>query len=147
MCHPGKEAKEIEELSKKLATFEIETDTEMSIFNSSNTTSNSGVDEEVMRVKENEADESKTQVDHSRQDLKNAKILINLLQTEALLPTIKVFCDWLLCNINVIQSISQVSTTVWSKLAVLLNCFPLEKQIVHDGICENDYVRKFHLVL
>lgn len=66
MCHPGKEAKEIEELSKKLATFEIETDTEMSIFNSSNTTSNSGVDEEVMRVKENEADESKTQVDHSR---------------------------------------------------------------------------------
>ena len=38
------EAKEIEELGKKLATFQIETDTEMSIFNSSNTSSNSDLD-------------------------------------------------------------------------------------------------------
>lgn len=39
-----KEAKEIEELGKKLATFQIETDTEIdqSIFNSSNSSSNSG---------------------------------------------------------------------------------------------------------
>lgn len=38
------EAKEIEELGQKLATFQIETDTEMSIFNSSNTSSNSDLD-------------------------------------------------------------------------------------------------------
>jgi protein SMG5 len=57
------------------------------------------------------------------------------------LPTIKVFCDWLLCNRKLIQSISQVSQTIWSKLAVLLNCIPLEKEIANSNICPNPFVQ------
>jgi len=41
----SEEAKEIEELGKKLATFQIETDTEMSIFNSSNSSSSNNSDD------------------------------------------------------------------------------------------------------
>jgi hypothetical protein len=43
-----------------------------------------------------------------RSELENAKQLVDLLTKQALLPTIKVFCDWLLCNKKIIQSISQV---------------------------------------
>jgi len=41
-------------------------------------------------------------------ELENAQQLVDLLQKQAFLPTIKVFCDWLLCNKKIIQSISQV---------------------------------------
>lgn len=73
----SKEAKEIEELGKKLATFEIETDTEMSIFNSSNTSSNSDLDgEEKKRFSqfkeiEDEAERNKLETESS---IKNVKL-------------------------------------------------------------------------
>lgn len=73
--------------------------------------------------------------------MKNAKILITIFEMQGLLPTIKVFCDWLLCNKKIVQSISQVPTTLWSKLAVLLNCIPLEKHIANEAICVNSYIR------
>lgn len=38
--------------------------------------------------------------------------MINVLQYQSLLPTIKVFCDWLLCNKKIIQSISQVENYI-----------------------------------
>ena len=65
-------------------------------------------------------------------DLQNAEKIIDAFdasQSSSLLPTIKVFCDWLLCNKKIIQSISNVPTSMWSKLAVLLNLIPHEKQI------------------
>ena len=73
----SKEAKEIEELGKTLATFEIETDTEMSIFNSSNTSSNSDLDgEEKKRFSqfkeiEDEAERNKLETESS---IKNVKL-------------------------------------------------------------------------
>ena len=138
----AKEVQEIEELGKKLATFQIETDTEMSLYSTTED------EEEKKSVSENEETTTKktsksntgkvskkksTKTGQKKSEFKNAKVLVNLLQQESLLPTIKVFCDWLLCNKKIIQSISQVSTTIWSKLAVLLNCIPLEKQIASEG--------------
>lgn len=72
---------------------------------------------------------------------KEITVIIETFSKQALLPSIKIFCDWLLCNRKLIQSISQVSQTIWSKLAVLLNCIPLEKEIANSNVCQNSFVQ------
>ena len=110
----SKEAEEIEELGKKIATFQIETDTEMSIYNSDTSLSDN---EQQTKVKYSAADfisrsdkslNNKIKSTIKLNELENAQQLVDLLQKQAFLPTIKVFCDWLLCNKKIIQSISQV---------------------------------------
>jgi hypothetical protein len=110
----SKEAEEIEELGKKIATFQIETDTEMSIYNSDTSLSDN---EQQTKVKYSAADfisrsdkslNKKIKSTIKLNELENAQQLVDLLQKQAFLPTIKVFCDWLLCNKKIIQSISQV---------------------------------------
>jgi hypothetical protein len=138
-----KEAKEIEELGQKIATFQIETDTEMSLFNtdtSSGTTSSSSSSSEQSddfednmglknldklneikknRLKKLDGDSKSNSIKSSKIfELKQAKQLVEILESQALLSTIKVFCDWLLCNKKIIQSISQVSITMWPKLVI-----------------------------
>ena len=149
-----KEAREIEELGEKIATFQIETDTEISLFNtdtnSSDTSSsshsehsdhepdddfvwdenkdNDGIKNlaKLNEIKKNRLSKKKSQAKQQEApadskssksnsikssrllDLKNAKQLVDVLESQALLPTVKVFCDWLLCNKKIIQSISQV---------------------------------------
>ena len=125
-----KEAQEIEELGQKIASFQIETDTEMSIFNTDDTVSSSDSDSSSSYDSDEKNTKGKKNLNN---ELKNAKVMVNVLQSQGLLPTIKVFCDWLLCNKKIIQSISKVSTTMWSKLAIFLNCCPLEKYIAHSG--------------
>ena len=125
-----KEAQEIEELGQKIASFQIETDTEMSIFNTDDTVSSSDSDSSSSYDSDENISKGKKNLNN---ELKNAKVMVNVLQSQGLLPTIKVFCDWLLCNKKIIQSISKVSTTMWSKLAIFLNCCPLEKYIAHSG--------------
>ncbi|RNA44425.1 SMG5-like [Brachionus plicatilis] len=83
-----KEVEEIEELGKKIASFEIETDTEMSVLNSDK----SDIDED---------DEEK------KSDLEHAKLIAEILSHQKLLSSVKVFSDWLLCNKKIIQSISK----------------------------------------
>ena len=162
-----KEAKEIEELGQKIATFQIETDTEMSLFNtdtsSGTTTSSSSSSSEQSedfddnvglknldklneikknRLKKLDIDSKSNSIKSSKLfELKQAKQIVEILESQGLLPTIKVFCDWLLCNKKIIQSISQVSITMWPKLAILLNCIPAEKLIACDFLCSNEYVR------
>ncbi len=128
-----KEAQEIEELGQKIASFQIETDTEMSIFNTDDTSSNSCDNNTSSSDDFDEQNSNIKRKKNPNNELKNAKLMVNVLQSQGLLPTIKVFCDWLLCNKKIIQSISKVSTTMWSKLAIFLNCCPLEKYIAHRG--------------
>lgn len=162
-----KEAKEIEELGQKIATFQIETDTEMSLFNtdtSSSTTSSSSSSsneqsedfddnmglknlEKLSEIKKNrlkklDVDSKSNSIKSSKLfELKQAKQIVGILESQGLLSTIKVFCDWLLCNKKIIQSISQVSITMWPKLAILLNCIPTEKLIASEFLCSNEYLR------
>jgi protein SMG5 len=165
-----KEQREIEELGEKIAQFQIETDTEMSLFNTDTSSStsesnssesddfddNAGLKnlEKLNEIKKNRLQKtlkgslgagSKSNADSKSSSIKsslnNAKQLVEILECQGLLSTIKVFCDWLLCNKKIIQSISQVSITMWSKLAILLNCIPSERQIACDFICSNEYVR------
>lgn len=88
-----KEVQEIEELGQKIASFQIETDTEMSVINSDNS-DKSDIDDDEDKIG----------------DLENAKLTIEILEHQKLLSTIKVFSDWLLCNKKIIQSISKVSS-------------------------------------
>jgi protein SMG5 len=135
------EEKENEELQQKLATFQIETDTELSHFNSASSSDNESINNSPHPQSKLQP---QPQPNNSKLlDNENAKLLVDLLQTQALLPCIKIFSDWLLCNKKIIQSISQVPTTLWSKLAILLNCIPLEKQISSKDtlICEREKVR------
>ncbi|CAF0946867.1 unnamed protein product [Brachionus calyciflorus] len=120
-----KEVQEIEELGKKIASFQIETDTEMSVINSDNSEQSDFEVDEIKKMNE----------------LENAKLVTEILEDQKLLPAIKVFCDWLLCNKKIIQSISKITTTLWPKIAVLLNILPSEKQIASNLICNNEYVR------
>lgn len=129
-----------EELSKKLATFQIETDSDISMFDSDN--SDEGQRHQADKIKK-EKDRKKTKKMLFNEQ--NAKMVVDLLKFQGLLPTIKVFCDWLLCNKKIIQSISQVSTTLWTKLALLLNCIPFERQIAGDFLCKNQYVKSLIL--
>ena len=147
-----KEAKEIEELGQKIATFQIETDTEMSLFNtdtSSGTTSSSSSSgseqsddfednvglknlDKLNEIKKNrlkklDGDSKSNSIKSSELfELKQAKQLVEILESQALLSTIKVFCDWLLCNKKIIQSISQVSITMWPKLVIFGFIFTLK---------------------
>ena len=50
--------------------------------------------------------------------MNNSKIVVEVLKSQHLLPTIKVFCDWLLCNKKIIQSISQVEIKEFMKIVL-----------------------------
>ena len=127
------EAHANEELSKKLASFEIQTDSEHSCNNStkSNRSSRSNIsssssDTQTSSAASDAADEcGATQVQdpvvHGRRmmrlrrrinldsDMDKMRLLLDALRQQQLLPAIKAFCDWLLCNKRIIQSIFQVT--------------------------------------
>ncbi|CAF2840574.1 unnamed protein product [Rotaria sp. Silwood2] len=62
------------------------------------------------------------------------KLIVELLENEYLLSAIKIFCDWLAGNKRLLQMLLPISPGLWSKLALLLNFLPHERDILKSGL-------------
>ncbi|CAF1348627.1 unnamed protein product [Adineta steineri] len=62
------------------------------------------------------------------------KLILELLENEYLLSAIKTFCDWLAGNKRLLQMLLPISPGLWSKLALLLNFLPHERDIIKSGL-------------
>ncbi|CAF4023587.1 unnamed protein product, partial [Rotaria sp. Silwood2] len=80
--------------------------------------------------------------EQQQQDLDNdqntlhhgTKLIVELLENEYLLSAIKIFCDWLAGNKRLLQMLLPISPGLWSKLALLLNFLPHERDILKSGL-------------
>ncbi|KAK3601212.1 hypothetical protein CHS0354_004412 [Potamilus streckersoni] len=129
------EAKHVAEITHKLANFVIETDTEASII---------PTDAEQSMFTETEVDDlsgdsSSTKddsgSDEADQDLLHLQNVIEVMQSEGLLPVVKIMCDWMNCNSGVIMTCAQSSQSVWCRLSVLLNILPSETLLAKHDQC------------
>ncbi|CAF0787686.1 unnamed protein product [Adineta ricciae] len=78
-------------------------------------------------------DEDEDNNDHATR-YHGTKLIIELLENEYLLSAIKIFCDWLAGNKRLLQMLLPISQGLWSKLALLLNFLPHERDIIRSGL-------------
>ena len=57
------------------------------------------------------------------------------------MPVVKVMCDWMKCNSEVIMTCAQSSQSVWCRLSVLLNFLPSEASFEDHEQCWIDELR------
>ncbi|XP_059574762.1 nonsense-mediated mRNA decay factor SMG5 [Alligator mississippiensis] len=73
----------------------------------------------------------------SNKSCRNEKSLeekLEILTNEGLLPTVKVFLDWLRTNTDLIIMCAQSSQSLWNRLSVLLNLLPSAAQLQEPGL-------------
>ncbi|XP_064416640.1 nonsense-mediated mRNA decay factor SMG5 isoform X2 [Latimeria chalumnae] len=73
----------------------------------------------------------------SSKSSKNEKTIqerLDILTNEGLLPTVKVFLDWLRTNTDIIVMCAQSSQSLWNRLSVLLNLLPAGSELQEAGI-------------
>ncbi|XP_019066150.1 protein SMG5 isoform X5 [Fukomys damarensis] len=59
---------------------------------------------------------------------------LRVLTAEGLLPTVKVFLDWLRTNPDLIVVCAQSSQSLWNRLSVLLNLLPAAAELQESGL-------------
>ncbi|XP_044128827.1 protein SMG5 [Bufo gargarizans] len=59
---------------------------------------------------------------------------LEVITSEGLLASVKVFLDWLRTNTNIIIMCAQSSQSLWNRLSVLLNLLPSASKIQESGI-------------
>ncbi|XP_044305073.1 protein SMG5 isoform X2 [Varanus komodoensis] len=59
---------------------------------------------------------------------------LEILASEGLLPTVKVFLDWLRTNTDLIIMCAQSSQSLWNRLSVLLNLLPSAGDLQDSGL-------------
>ncbi|XP_062573765.1 nonsense-mediated mRNA decay factor SMG5-like isoform X1 [Saccostrea cucullata] len=131
------EAKHVAEITNKLANFVIETDTEVSA--GPTDTEMSGCDDSNTEAEDQGSLSDST--DKAELEHKHLENLIDVLQTEGLLPVVKVVCDWMKCNKDVILTCAQSSQSLWHRLSVLLNILPKESVIAGHDQCWVDQLK------
>ncbi|XP_048734468.1 nonsense-mediated mRNA decay factor SMG5-like isoform X2 [Ostrea edulis] len=131
------EAKHVAEITCKMANFVIETDTEVSA--GPTDTEMSGCDGSTTEAEDpGSLSDSTDKAELEHRQLQN---LIDVLQTEGLLPVVKVGCDWMKCNKEVILTCAQSSQSLWHRLSVLLNILPKESVIAGHDQCWVDQLK------
>lgn len=60
---------------------------------------------------------------------------LQVLASEGLLTTVKVFLDWLRTNTDIILMCAQSSQSLWNRLSVLLNMLPEGRKLRDTGVC------------
>uniref|UniRef100_H3AQN3 Nonsense-mediated mRNA decay factor n=1 Tax=Latimeria chalumnae TaxID=7897 RepID=H3AQN3_LATCH len=73
----------------------------------------------------------------SSKSSKNEKTIqerLDILTNEGLLPTVKVFLDWLRTNTDIIVMCANSSQSLWNRLSVLLNLLPAGSELQEAGI-------------
>ncbi|ESN94819.1 hypothetical protein HELRODRAFT_193801 [Helobdella robusta] len=111
------ELRHIQEISQKLATFDIDTDTD------------------VNQTDIAESDEEKIKEDDSQSKLKKNRneFLLASLSRNGLLLSVKVLCDWLAVNPVIVATCAKISSSIWFRLATLLNLLPSETDITSSA--------------
>ncbi|CAM2710767.1 unnamed protein product [Rotaria socialis] len=90
---------------------------------------------ELEPIMENTTNEKQEDIDNDQNTLHHGtKLIIELLENEYLLSAIKSFCDWLAGNKRLLQMLLPISPGLWSKLALLLNFLPHERDILKSGL-------------
>nr|XP_056708770.1 nonsense-mediated mRNA decay factor SMG5 [Euleptes europaea] len=59
---------------------------------------------------------------------------LEIITNEGLLPTVKVFLDWLRTNTDLIIMCAQSSQSLWNRLSVLLNLLPSARDLQDSGL-------------
>ncbi|XP_067932030.1 nonsense-mediated mRNA decay factor SMG5-like [Watersipora subatra] len=113
------EVQHVKEISRKLATFTIDTDTNSSIHTGSDLS---------------DSTETESLVDRSEMREKQFQHVLLALSDQDLLCSIKVLCDWLICQPHIISTCIQSSPMLWSRLSYFLNFLPLESMINKPGM-------------
>ncbi|CAF3680069.1 unnamed protein product, partial [Rotaria sordida] len=90
---------------------------------------------ELEPIIDNTTNEQQQGLDNDQNTLHHGtKLIIELLENEYLLSAIKIFCDWLAGNKRLLQMLLPISPGLWSKLALLLNFLPHERDILKSGL-------------
>lgn len=131
------EAKHVAEITSKMANFVIETDTEVSA--GPTDTEMSGCEDSTTEAEDQGSLSDST--DRTELEHRQVQNLIDVLQTEGLLPVVKVVCDWMKCNKEVILTCAQSSQSLWHRLSVLLNILPKESVIAGHDQCWVDQLK------
>ncbi|XP_078314281.1 nonsense-mediated mRNA decay factor SMG5-like isoform X2 [Crassostrea virginica] len=131
------EAKHVAEITSKLANFVIETDTEVSA--GPTDTEMSGCDDSTTEAEDQASLSDST--DKGELEHRQIQNLVDVLQSEGLLPVVKVVCDWMKCNREVILTCAQSSQSLWHRLSVLLNILPKEAVIAAHDQCWVDQLK------
>lgn len=129
------EAKHVEEISQKLANFVIETDTEASV-----TATEVEADTEFDEGSSEENDRQGSS--EEEKELLHQRNVFEVIQGEGLMPVVKVMCDWMKCNSEVIMTCAQSSQSVWCRLSVLLNFLPSESTVIDHEQCWIDELKQ-----
>ncbi|UJR23361.1 hypothetical protein I4U23_026371 [Adineta vaga] len=89
---------------------------------------------ELEHIVDNTTNEKQEEDDDQTTRYHGTKLIIELLENEYLLSAIKTFCDWLAGNKRLLQMLLPISPGLWSKLALLLNFLPHERDIIKSGL-------------
>ncbi|XP_048369906.1 nonsense-mediated mRNA decay factor SMG5 [Sphaerodactylus townsendi] len=87
-------------------------------------------------AEQDDASESEESVT-SNKSCKNERSLqekLEIITSEGLLPTVKVFLDWLRTNTDLIIMCAQSSQSLWNRLSVLLNLLPSARDLQDSGL-------------
>ena len=68
-------------------------------------------------------------------ELLHQRNVFDVIQGEGLMPVVKVMCDWMKCNSEVIMTCAHSSQSVWCRLSVLLNFLPSESAFTDHEQC------------
>ncbi|KAK7489248.1 hypothetical protein BaRGS_00019500 [Batillaria attramentaria] len=129
----SEEARHVADITEKLANFVIETDTEVST--APTDTEQSGVTDTDDADNEQS---SSSAADKLEVEQRNLQQLLEVIQGEGLLAAVKVMCDWMSSQAPIITACAQSSQSLWSRLAVLLNFLPHEKDLTQHEECNSD---------
>ncbi|XP_073179473.1 nonsense-mediated mRNA decay factor SMG5 isoform X2 [Lepidochelys kempii] len=66
---------------------------------------------------------------------------LEIITNEGLLPTVKVFLDWLRTNTDLIIMCAQSSQSLWNRLSVLLNLLPSAGELKEPGLALGNEVK------
>ncbi|OCT69448.1 protein SMG5 [Xenopus laevis] len=81
----------------------------------------------------------------SSKSCRNEKTLqerLEIITSEGLLVTVKIFLDWLRANTDIVIMCAQSSQSLWNRMSVLLNLLPSAPKIQEAGIPLCDEVKK-----
>ncbi|KAM8920688.1 nonsense-mediated mRNA decay factor SMG5 [Pelodytes ibericus] len=68
---------------------------------------------------------------------------LEVISSEGLLTSVKIFLDWLRANTDIIVMCAQSSQSLWNRMSVLLNLLPSASKIQESGIALCNEVKNF----
>ncbi|KAM4013664.1 nonsense-mediated mRNA decay factor SMG5 isoform 2-T2 [Anomaloglossus baeobatrachus] len=95
-----------------------------------------GEAEKTTLMEQGDASESEESVesDKAGPSERSLQERLEVITSEGLLASVKVFLDWLRTNTDIIIMCAQSSQSLWNRLSVLLNLFPSAAKIQESGI-------------